>query len=181
MSISIGYYEKLSLNIQFINGLPYWSKRPDNFSRRSSGDLAGCICKSSGYRRISCTVNKITKLILAHRLSFFIRNNYLPFEIDHIDFDKDNNDPSNLRDVTKSQNLRNRPARGRSKYKGVSFNKVQNKWFASINLNGKQKHLGYFFEEDDAAKAYDRAVIENNLQEFAGLNIPCAVLFEADK
>ena len=168
--IGIEYYEKLSTHIEFIDGVPYWNQRPDKFSRRKIGDIAGCV-SHDGYRRISCTVNKDTKMILAHLLSFFMKNKDLPFEIDHIDMDKDNNDPINLRSVTKSQNLRNKLSCGRSKYKGVSFNKPQNKWFASIRLNGKKKHLGYFMDEIDAAKAYDKSLIANDLHKYSKLNI----------
>ena len=46
---------------------------------------------------------------LAHRLVFLLINNRFPYnQIDHIDHDRLNNHPDNLRDVTSSQNQRNR-------------------------------------------------------------------------
>lgn len=44
-----------------------------------------------------------------------------------------------------------------SKYKGVSWFKNLNKWVAKIRVNGKDKHLGYFVDEDKAAEAYNEA------------------------
>ena len=42
-----------------------------------------------------------------------------------------------------------------SKYLGVSWYKIYEKWRAAIQINGRQKHLGYFDYEIDAAHAYD--------------------------
>lgn len=46
-----------------------------------------------------------------------------------------------------------------SKYKGVTWDKDLKKWRASIKAEGKRKHLGCFVLEDDAAKAYNKAVL----------------------
>lgn len=56
-------------------------------------------------------------------------------------------------------------------YKGVSWNKFANKWSASIKLDYKKKHLGYFLSEEDAAKAYNEAAIENLGVEYSELNV----------
>ena len=47
-----------------------------------------------------------------------------------------------------------------SKYKGVIWDKTQGKWRANINLNGESKFLGRYLNEDEAAKAYNQAVLE---------------------
>jgi hypothetical protein len=43
----------------------------------------------------------------------------------------------------------------RSKFVGVSWDKVKKKWEAQITINGKNKHLGYFHDEKEAACKYD--------------------------
>ena len=43
---------------------------------------------------------------------------------------------------------------GTSKYIGVSWYKITNKWVSKIEINGKIKHLGYFTDEKEAAQAY---------------------------
>lgn len=47
-----------------------------------------------------------------------------------------------------------------SKYKGVIWDKTKGKWRANINLDGTCKFLGRYLSEDEAAKAYNQAVLE---------------------
>lgn len=49
---------------------------------------------------------------------------------------------------------------GTSKYKGVSYNKQSNKWHATITVKGKQRHIGYYDDEEEAAVDYARAVFK---------------------
>jgi len=92
--------------------------------------------------------------------------------IDHIDHDGLNNQKSNLRFCTPSQNLMNTRKRENtsSVYKGVYFYKQSNKWRAQIMINGKYARLGCFASEVDAARAYNTKAIEL-FCEFANLNI----------
>jgi hypothetical protein len=48
-------------------------------------------------------------------------------------------------------------SRKSSKYRGVNWKKIRNTWVAEITCNGKRHHLGYFEDEEEAARAYDRA------------------------
>ena len=43
------------------------------------------------------------------------------------------------------------------------------KWFACISFDGKQRKVGHFDDEIEAAKAYDRAAKKYH-EEFAALN-----------
>ena len=43
-----------------------------------------------------------------------------------------------------------------SKYRGVSWYKPRAKWRAFIRVQGKQHHCGYYEDDEEAAKAYDR-------------------------
>jgi hypothetical protein len=78
--------------------------------------------------------------------------------IDHIDENPLNNCVSNLRIVTNRFNSRRNQKKYKSKYKGVCFQKQNNKWLSSIKISGIKKHLGYFNCEICAHLAYLKAV-----------------------
>ena len=104
-----------------------------------------------------------------HRL---IMNPADVMEIDHIDGDGLNNQRSNLRVCTSTQNKGNmKKAQGKSsRYKGVCWDYSRNKWIVHIHKNNRQFHLGRFENEEDAARAYDAAAKEF-FGEFARTNI----------
>jgi hypothetical protein len=58
-----------------------------------------------------------------------------------------------------------------SQYRGVCWHKSNNKWIAHIKYDGKDHHIGYFEDEEEAAKAYDKAAREHH-GEKAQLNCP---------
>jgi len=95
--------------------------------------------------------------------------------VDHRNHEGLDNTKRNLRFATISQNNCNvkRTKNCSSKYKGVCRRKGRNKWHACISYNCKKIHLGYFDNEEDAARAYDEAakVYHGN---FAMLNFPDA-------
>ena len=94
--------------------------------------------------------------------------------VDHEDRNGLNNTRKNLRFATRTQNncnVRRKTETKTSKYKGVSFVSKTKKWRAQIKYNGISKHLGYFENEEDAARTYDEAAKEYH-GEFAVLNFP---------
>jgi hypothetical protein len=91
--------------------------------------------------------------------------------VDHIDGDTANNQRSNLRLATQSQNMANGGARknGSSRYKGVCRRTGETKWTAAIRKDGRSYQIGMFADEVDAARAYDAAAREM-FGEFARVN-----------
>lgn len=76
----------------------------------------------------------------------------------HIDGDKRNCTRGNLLVQDRGVYGRARPAKGASKYKGVS--PYRGRWQATIRIDGKLKWLGSFDTAEDAARAYDDAVLQ---------------------
>jgi hypothetical protein len=82
--------------------------------------------------------------------------------VDHRKGDGLNNQRSNLRIATRSQNNTNRLRYKNltSKYRGVSWSNQNGDWRAQIRLNTKKINLGGFEKEEDAARAYNEAAIK---------------------
>ena len=139
--------------------------------RVNIGDKAGSI-HHTGYFQIKIN----GKVYRNHRLVFLMLKGYLPKFIDHIDGNKLNNRIENLRETTQQNNTYNRKSNtsmnGKptsSKYKGVRWHKRVNKWEVSIQVDKKQKHIGYFIDEIEAAHNYNEAAIRYH-GKFARLN-----------
>lgn len=82
-------------------------------------------------------------------------------EVDHRDGDPLNNQRCNLRLATRAEQSRNSHVGwGRSKYKGVIWNKARQAWIVRIKRDGVSTYLGLFRDEIEAAKAYNAAAIE---------------------
>lgn len=92
-------------------------------------------------------------------------------EVDHRSRNTLDNQKENLRVAVKFQNMANADLRvdNNSKFKGVSWHKKSNKWQAQIGCNGTRKHIGYFPDPVDAARAYDAAALIR-FGEFAATN-----------
>jgi hypothetical protein len=95
------------------------------------------------------------------------------FTVDHADRNSLNNQLSNLRLATRSQQGHNQRLRSTntSGYRGVTWDKQMGKWQARIMVNGKRIHLGFYADPKEAALAYDAAA-KIHYGEFAVLNFP---------
>lgn len=135
-----------------------YDKRSGNFnwtglkSKRYAGRIAGT-AHNEGYWQIQ--IDGI--IYLAHRLAWFYIYGEWPNEIDHKDHDRLNNSIINLRDVNRSGNNENqiKAQKGNvSGYLGVSFDKRDCRYSASICVNGERIHIGRFSNPLAAHKAY---------------------------
>lgn len=124
--------------------------------------------KTRGYARRSITVNGKQMKQVMHRV---VLDAPLGFMIDHKDGDKVNNQKSNLRFCTNSQNQANSKlsTRNSTGFKGVHKNRKTSKFVAQCKIMGKYFYIGSFSNVVDAAKAYDSFLIENR-GEFARTN-----------
>lgn len=103
-------------------------------------------CAASGHKKV-----------FMHRL---IMNAESGQQVDHINGDPLDNRRSNLRVCNRMENQRNRRSvSNKLGLKGVNQT-IYGRFFASIRINKKYKHLGMFKTKEEAALAYDAAAIE---------------------
>ena len=111
--------------------------------------------------------------VYMHREIMFTPENMV---CDHIHHNTLDNRKSELRNCTHLQNTYNfrkykTKRKPSSQYKGVSWHKAASKWQVKICVDRKEKYVGLFVSEIDAARAYDVVAIEYH-GEFASLNFP---------
>lgn len=117
----------------------------------------------NGYQIIGLSKNGKRWIIAVHAL---VANAFIekPIDygekivIDHINGNTLDNRADNLRFVSQRFNLTDGYRKNRdkltSKYSGVSYNKKEKKWVASIHYKKRTKRIGSFMSEIDAANAY---------------------------
>lgn len=127
-----------------------WLIKPSKNIHR--GVRAGRVDKSTGYRYI--TING--KRYAEHRLAWFYVHGEMPKHlIDHINHDRADNRLANLRQVTVSENARNRAknTNSRTQEVGIWYNKRTHKYIAQIRLHGKKVFQRAFDNVEDAITA----------------------------
>lgn len=105
-----------------------------------------------------------------HNITNFINDMYPSFK-EGLTLDREDNDlaygKSNCRWVTNNIQSRNRrllQVNNKSGYRGVVFHKRNQKFIAQIGVDSRRIHIGSFDTDVEAAKAYDKYVLDNNLE-----------------
>ena len=84
-----------------------------------------------------------------------------------LNFGPDN--PETADDIQMRRDVQRNPRGGSSRFRGVSWEKARCKWVAYINKDKKRISLGRYSTEEDAARAYDVAALDQ-WGEYASLN-----------
>jgi len=154
-------------------GLLYWKERPVSMFRdgghsaehnaakwnaRYAGQEAFYTVDTKGYLqgKFAC------KTVRAHQIAFALSTGVWPeFQVDHIDHNRKNNRPGNLRAATRAVNAKNQSMHrdNTSGVCGVSWDKSRGKWHAAIRTNKQMINLGRFSDISDAKKAREDAEV----------------------
>jgi hypothetical protein len=138
------------LTLDTTTGHLFWKARTRN-PNMVEGQRAGHL-GTDGYRYVSLNCRQL----LEHRVIFFMCNGRWPQCVDHINLDRADNRPENLREASVTQNNRNRgrQSNNTSGYKGVSFHRPTGRWTAKIMAHHKRHSLGYYPTAELAHAAY---------------------------
>lgn len=112
------------------------------------------------------------KRYAAHRLVWlYIRGEWPVDCIDHINRIRTDNRLANIRAATRAQNMQNLGVdyKNKSGFRGVSFDIANNKWRASISVDGKTKNLGRFTDKKLAVLAYRAAAAKYHTHNIGAL------------
>lgn len=126
-----------------------------NAGSATVGQIAGCRDRS-GYIRISVDCQRFA----AHRLAFLFMTGKLPaLHIDHINGDRGDNRWLNLREVTRTENNRNKCNRSdnTSGHPGITWLPRNKKWRARISTDARRISLGLFNSIEQAIAARKEA------------------------
>ncbi len=122
------------------------------------GDIAGTFDRR---KRRQIVINR--KFYKAHRLAWFYVYGVWPkINLDHINGDPSDNRIANLRECNQAENCQNRAlsSNNTTGFMGVSWDKSKNRYAASIKLNRKKIHLGFFDTAHEAHQAYLNAKLK---------------------
>lgn len=152
-------------------GIMFWRSRTgdDKWNTKFAGKECGYAI--NGYKMVRYRRCGKDYYIYIHRLAWFKHYGELPkHDIDHINRVRDDNRIENLRDVTRSINMRNSPMRNNntSGVTGVCWEKPKRRWRAQVSVGGVPICLGRFKDISDAEAALEEFRTNNGFTETHG-------------
>jgi hypothetical protein len=128
--------------------------------RKLKGQVLKYALCGSGYFGVSLHKDNKRKTKNIHKLVAYAFLNHkscgYKLVVNHIDRNRLNNNLYNLEIITQRENANRKHIKSSSKYVGVCWSNSSKQWKSSIRINGKQKHLGFFTDEKEAAQAYQK-------------------------
>ena len=116
------------------------------------------------YFFVRLSLNNKKKIFKVHQLVAMAFLNHEPCGlkrvVDHINNNVSDNRLSNLRIISNRDNChRVKNGLNTSKYIGVIYDKIKKRWRAQASIKNKRFHIGYYSDEETAAKAYKDFII----------------------
>lgn len=145
--------EELQRIFDYDNGFLRWKIAPPQ-KPNFIGTIAG---HKSSDGRTGIKIDQVR--YRAHRLIYMYHFGYCPPILDHINGNNSDNRIENLRPATVMENGCNSktPCSNTSGIKGVSWDKINKKWFVHITYNKKQYNLGRYKTVNEAREVIERA------------------------
>lgn len=137
-----------------------------NYRRTNKEEILKQFLNRDGYFQVVLCKNSKIKAFNVHVLVAMCFLNHIPdgthnLVVDHKNNIKIDNKVSNLNLITHRKNTSKDRKGYTSKYIGVCWAKQHGKWKAQIQINGKIKNIGYFTNEIEASKSYQKEL--NNI------------------
>jgi len=120
------------------------------------GELKQSI-NGGGYKQVTLSNEDGQKSWNVHKIMAVTFLNHITsghsLVIDHIDYNKLNNNLSNLQIISQRQNLTKD-----TENKGVYYYEARDKWRALVQVNGVRKHIGYFHTKEEAQRVRENYI-----------------------
>ena len=154
-------YSNYELHKYGDNDYKIWSRpRVDAINHKQGEKYLTIGLHSLGYLEVYLSKGKVKSTIRIHQIVgwIFVENPENKPTVGHINRNKLDNRPENLRWATKTEQVYNRGmlSTNRSGVENVSWNKEHKKWVVMLTEDGKQKHFGYFKDLKEATVVRDR-------------------------
>ena len=158
-------YPDYSLHRYGDNDFRVWSKPRKDALGRGCGNCYLTNCLNQGYLNVNLHNNGVKQTIRIHQIVAWIfhKNPDSKPEVDHIDRDRSNNRPENLRWATRKEQIDNQGMRSDniSGTTGIGWNRRDKKWRVQLRVDGRQKNFGDYENLNDAIAKLEKIKSQN--------------------